>query len=116
MKVVNLQDSANTLHGILDLVKNDSSRYRLHEDIRRLFDESPGGIEDEPTDQEADKRIGQIPARGQHNERGNYGADRTKGVAHHVEKGAVDIEALMMRPVKDKSGRDIHAKANGGYD
>ena len=74
--------------------------------------EAPGADENEEADNDADDRVGDVPAEGDDEDGGDHDADGTEEVGHDVLEGTLGVEAVLGRAVEDEGGGDVDGEAS----
>ena len=91
VKIMNLGDPFDRFNGLPDFVEPDTLRNRLHEYTERFLDQTPGRMENEQPDENANQRISHIPTGLEHDQTGGNGSHRAQRIAHDVQEGSAQI-------------------------
>ncbi len=94
-----------------DRIDVEARRRRLHQHVEGLLDQPPGGGEDEAGDQQADDRVDDRRAAGEHDGAGDDDAERAERVGGAVAQHPLEVDVLALAAGEDQRRGDVAGQA-----
>lgn len=112
MKVVDVEDAGDGLHGVADGGELHVARCALEEDVEALADDADGAPEDHGGDEDGQQRVDPRHAGEQDGCATDDDGGGGEGVAEHVEEDAADVDVAGEAPEESGDGA-VHQDAGG---
>ena len=112
VQVVQAGDAAGRRERRLHLLRVDVCGRRLQQHRQRLAQQPDGPDDNEQADNHPCQRVGQKPARGEHDDARRDDAHGAQQIAQHVVEGAADVQAAPLLRIKDEGARDVRQQAD----